>query len=209
MYLLRVQAIINGQPQLLKQVAVYYEDTVTSATIYDAITEQVISNVLKTDASGFISFKVEVLIDLVFKLLTGLTQSSAYPLFNASAAPPLLPSTETEIQLPCAEMIVEGYAVKTNILNQLERCSADDLADLHKLIGLAKQTGNIGDVIAVVEEEFMTNTAWNWVPQKPIFLGTDGTLTQDLIGVLFVQQVGVAITSTKIVIRISQPIKRA
>ena len=38
MYLLRVQAIINGQPQLLKQVAVYYGDTVTSnAALYELI----------------------------------------------------------------------------------------------------------------------------------------------------------------------------
>jgi hypothetical protein len=106
-------------------------------------------------------------------------------------------------------MIVEGYAVKVNSLNQLQRCSSTNLADLNTLIGLAKQTGNIGSMVTVAEDEFMTNTSWTWIPNKPVFLGINGTLTQSLIGVLFVQQVGVALTPTKIVIRISQPIKRA
>lgn len=209
MYLLRLQAIVNNQPLLLKQVAVYFEDTVTPAVLFHPVTEQPLSNLFVTDASGFITFKVEVLTTLTFKTVVGLTQSpTAYPLYS-TATPPPIPAIETEIRLPCAEMIVEGYGVKTNNLNQLERCSAFDLNDLHKLIGLAKQSGNIADVITVVEDEFMENTAWNWVPQKPVFLGTDGTLTQSLIGVLFVQQVGVAINPTKIVIRISQPIRRA
>lgn len=209
MFLLRLQCLVNNQPLLLKQVVVYLLDGVTPASLFHPITNQPISNVLKTDASGFISFKIVALNTLTFRTLVGLTLSpSAYTLYDTSNPLPS-PTVETEITLPCAEMIVEGYAVKVNALNQLERCSAFNLTHLNTLIGLAKQTGNIGNVIAVAEDEFMTNTAWAWQPDKPVFLGTDGTLTQSLIGVLFVQQVGVALTPTKIVIRISQPIKRA
>lgn len=209
MYLLRLQPLVDNQPLLLKQVVVYLLDGVTPASLFHPITNQPISNVLKTDASGFISFKIVALNTLTFRTLVGLTLSpSAYILYDTSNPLPA-PTVETEIALPCSEMIVEGYAVKVNALNQLERCSATTLADLNTLIGLAKQTGNIGDIIAVSEDEFMVNTAWAWQPKKPVFLGTDGTLTQSLIGVVFVQQVGVALTPTKIVIRISQPIKRA
>lgn len=209
MFLLRLQCLVNNQPLLLKQVVVYLLDGVTPASLFHPITNQPISNVLKTDASGFISFKIVALNTLTFRTLVGLTLSpSAYTLYDTSNPLPA-PAVETEITLPCAEMIVEGYAVKINTLNQLERCSSTNLADLNTLIGLAKQTGNIGDVIAISEDEFMVNTAWAWQPKKPVFLGTDGTLTQSFIGVLFVQQVGVALTPTKIVIRISQPIKRA
>lgn len=209
MYLLRLQAIVNGQPQINKQVAVYYADGNTPAVLYNPTTEVAIGNQLKTDASGFISFKIVALNTLTFRTLVGLTLSpSAYTLYDTSNPLPA-PTVETEITLPCAEMIVEGYAVKVNALNQLERCSAFEAGHLNTLIGLAKQTGNIGNVIAVAEDEYMTNTAWAWQPDKPVFLGTDGTLTQSLIGVLFVQQVGVALTPTKIVIRISQPIRRA
>lgn len=209
MYLLRLQAIVNNQPLLLKQVAVYFEDTITPAVLFHPITEQPLSNLFVTDASGFITFKIANLTTLTFKTVVGLTQSpTAYPLYS-TATPPPIPAIETEIRLPCAETIVEGYAVKLNALNQLERCSAFNATHLNTLIGLAKQTGNIGNVIAVAEDEFMTNTAWAWQPNKPVFLGTDGTLTQSLIGVVFVQQVGVALTPTKIVIRISQPIRRA
>lgn len=209
MFLLRLQPLVNVQPLLLKQVVVYLLDGVTPASLLHPVTGQPISNLFKTDASGFISFKVATLNTLTFRTLVGLTQSAAaYTLYDTSNPLPA-PSVETEVSLPCAEMIVEGYAVKVNALNQLERCSATNLAHLNTLIGLAKQTGNIGNVIAVSEDEYMTNTSWAWQPDKPVFLGIDGTLTQSLIGVVFVQQVGVALTPTKIVIRISQPIKRA
>lgn len=209
MYLLRLQAIVNNQPLLLKQVAVYYEDTVTSAVLFHPITEQPLSNLFVTDASGFITFKIANLTTLTFKTVVGLTQSpTAYPLYS-TATPPPIPAIETEIRLPCAEMIVEGYGVKTNNLNQLERCSAGNVLHLNTLIGLAKQTGNIGEIITVAEDEFMTNSAWNWLPDKPVFLGINGALTQSLSGLLYLQQVGVALSPTKLVIRISQPIKRA
>lgn len=89
MYLLRVQAVINGQPQFLKQVAIYYADTSTVAVLFDPATEQPISNVLKTDASGFVTFKMIALNTLTFRLVTGLTPSTAaYPLYDGISTPP-------------------------------------------------------------------------------------------------------------------------
>lgn len=89
MYLLRLQPLINGQTQLLKQVAIYYTDGSTIAALFDPRTEQPISNVLKTDASGFVTFKVLTLTTLTFRLLTGLTLSpAAYPLYDGIATPP-------------------------------------------------------------------------------------------------------------------------
>lgn len=211
MWLFRVQVTLVGQALLLKRVSLFAEDGVTLVPLFDPATNQPISNSFKTDASGFISFKLSAPQTLTFRQLTGLSLSpTAHLLWDSTTPAPFpAPIVETEIALPCAEMIVEGYAVKVNSLNQLLRCSATNLAHLNTLIGLAKQTGNIGDIVAVSEDEFMVNTAWAWVPDKPVFLGTNGTLTQTTFGVLFVQQVGVALTPTKIVIRISQPIKRA
>ena len=89
MYLLRVQAIIEGQPQLLKQVAIYYADTSTVAVLFDPVTEQPISNVLKTDASGLVTFKMLALNTLTFRLVIGLTPSAAaYPLYDGIGTPP-------------------------------------------------------------------------------------------------------------------------
>lgn len=89
MYLLRVQAVIEGQPQLLKQVAIYYADTSTLANILDPVTEQPISNVLKTDASGFVTFKMLALNTLTFRLLIGLTLSAlAYDLYTSELIVP-------------------------------------------------------------------------------------------------------------------------
>lgn len=113
-----------------------------------------------------------------------------------------------QLELTCAEMVLESYAVRLNALNQLENCSAYNLDHINSLIGLAKQTGNIGDSITIHEDEFMTNSAWNWDPNKPVYLGLNGTLTQSPLGVLYLQQVGIALSPTKLVIRISQPFKR-
>ena len=210
MYLLRLQPLINGQTQLLKQVAVYYADGSTIAALFDPRTEQPISNVLKTDASGFVTFKVLTLTTLTFRLLTGLTLSpAAYPL--ASFGTPTLPpsqTSETEVNLTCAETIFEGYGVKINSLGQLEKCSASNLTHIYGLIGLAKQNGNTGEVITIAEDEFFTNSSWNWLPDKPVFLGINGALTQDLTGLLFIQQVGTALSPTKIVIRITPALQR-
>lgn len=54
MYLLRLQALINNQPLLLKQVVLYLSDGVSLPTLFHAITEQPIGNIFKTDASGLI-----------------------------------------------------------------------------------------------------------------------------------------------------------
>lgn len=89
MYLLRLQALINGQPQINKQVAVYYADGNTPAVLYNPTTEVAIGNQLKTDASGFISFKIVSLTTLTFRTLTGLTLSpAAYSLYNGVSTPP-------------------------------------------------------------------------------------------------------------------------
>lgn len=83
MYLLRLQPLINGQTQLLKQVAIYHADGNTIAALLNPRTEQPISNIVKTNASGFVTFKVLTLTTLTFRLLTGLTLSpDAYFLYE-------------------------------------------------------------------------------------------------------------------------------
>jgi hypothetical protein len=112
------------------------------------------------------------------------------------------------VRLPCAETILESYAVKLNSANQLEKCSAFDINHINSLIGLAKQTGNLNELITVNKSDLITNSTWSWTPNKPVFLGLNGTLTQAPIGVAFLQQVGIAITATQLLIRILQPFKR-
>ena len=77
MFLLRLQCLVNNQPLLLKQVVVYLLDGVTPASLFHPITEQPIGNIFKTDASGFISFKIANLDTLTFRTLIGLTQSAS------------------------------------------------------------------------------------------------------------------------------------
>lgn len=210
MYLLRLQALINGQPQIYKQVAVYYADGNTPAVLYNPTNETAIGNQLKTDASGFITFKIVSLTTLTFRTLTGLTLSpAAYSLYTDSSTPTPLPPLNTEIQLPCAETIIAGQVVSIDpILNQFRLASAAVGSDITKVVGVALQSGNVGQVIRVVTNDIFYSATFNFTYPAPIFLGANGTLTQNPTGLAFRQQIGVAVSPTQFNIQIGLPIKR-
>lgn len=52
----------------------------------------------------------------------------------------------------------------------------------------------------------ISDTAWTWVPNVPIFLGTLGTLTQTPPSVGFSQQIAIPLSATTILISIANPI---
>ena len=210
MYLLRLRAIVNGQPQINKQVAVYYADGNTPAVLYNPTTEVAIGNQLKTDASGFILFKIVSLTTLTFRTLTGLTLSpAAYSLYTDSSTPTPLPPLNTEIQLPCAETIIAGQVVSIDpILNQFRLASAAVGSDITKVVGVALQSGNVGQVIRVITNNIFYSATFNFTYPAPIFLGANGTLTQNPTGLAFRQQIGMAVSPTQFNIQIGLPIKR-
>lgn len=207
MYLLRVQAIIDNNPLLYKRVSVFSVDGVTLVPLFDPITEAAIGNSFNTDASGFIQFKVASLQSLSFRQLIGLTLSTAYPLFNSSNPVPQPPELSETLVVTCGETIIEGRAVRIQAgLAML--VDATNVTHANTIVGVARQSGNIGESITLVNEDYITNTAWTFLEAKPVFVGAAGVLTQNVIGLTFIQQVGVAASPTKLALRISQPFIR-
>ena len=74
------------------------------------------------------------------------------------------------------------------------------------MLGITTGAAAAGDAINVQASGEMTEVSWNWTPGLPVFLGTNGLLTQTPPVSGFQLVLGVAISPTKLAINIKQPI---
>lgn len=73
--------------------------------------------------------------------------------------------------------------------------------------GITKHAADSGAVVEVQVTDIMVETSWSWTPFMPIYLGNNGTLTQNEAHAgVFILIVGIALTSTSMMIRIQQPV---
>lgn len=79
-------------------------------------------------------------------------------------------------------------------------CDASDPADVDTAWGISLSTG-----VAVTFGR-MTDTSWNWIPNKSIYCGADGYLTQTPQTVGFHQVVAKAVTNQIIIVNLQQSI---
>lgn len=82
---------------------------------------------------------------------------------------------------------------------------ATNLADVGKVVGITLNAGSAGDSITYQYSSTIDDTAWTWV-EGPIYLGSAGQLTQSLVGLTFLQQIGIAIGETEMLIDIEPAI---
>lgn len=114
----------------------------------------------------------------------------------------------TDIEVLAGEIIGGQRAV---IVNNNTAYYADNTNLDHKkyFIGISKHAvQSIGSRLNVAVKGEFTEPSWNWEYDKPIYLGTNGMLTQTppLVGLVFV--LGYVITPTKIFIDIKLPFTR-
>lgn len=91
-------------------------------------------------------------------------------------------------------------------VNALGTLVYPDLSSYTNILGITISSANLGATVEVQIVGTMTEPSWNWVPDYPIYAGTNGLLTQTPpeSGLLYV--VGYAITPNKIFIDKQQPI---
>lgn len=75
-----------------------------------------------------------------------------------------------------------------------------------KAIGIATADVSSAQAAAVQVEGAISNPSWNWVGSTPVFLYTDGTLSQTPPSTGYIQVIGYPTDSTTIVIEIDTPI---
>jgi len=86
------------------------------------------------------------------------------------------------------------YADSTNMLHR------------HIVIGITKHASTAGSNITIQTFGIMSEPTWNWIVGEPIFVGTNGLLTQTPPSAGFSLIIAKAITPTDIFISIEQPI---
>ena len=144
-----------------------------------------------------------------------------------STAPEIIVISETELELlEIAEQGPPGISgglitkiagadlsalrgVRADADGKAVYCDAADAADADSAIGITQTAAAAGGAVTVVANGRMTDANWDWTPGRPVFLGSNGALTQTAPTTGFVQQLGVADSAISMIVGIQKAIKTA
>lgn len=76
---------------------------------------------------------------------------------------------------------------------------------MHRVIGITRGAATTGSQIQIAGAGEMTEPSWNW-SLGPVWLGSDGVLTQTLPTTGFILMIGTAIAPTVLMVKIGAPI---
>lgn len=105
-----------------------------------------------------------------------------------------------------AASVSGGKAVTLNAAGECLHADGAKSAVANSVVGIAINGGNTGDQITIAVSGEIEEPYWNWQANKPVFLGTDGALTQAAPTSGFILVVGVAVGPTRMLVKIQQPI---
>lgn len=85
-----------------------------------------------------------------------------------------------------------------------------DADTAESVLGITRGAVSVGDVVSIaLDGQEITEPSWTWIPSTPLFIGSNGLLTQtppNPSSVAFVMVVGYAATPTTVRVRIEPPI---
>ncbi|MBI3257875.1 MAG: hypothetical protein HYZ54_00085, partial [Ignavibacteriae bacterium] len=84
--------------------------------------------------------------------------------------------------------------------------SKDTSVDKFKILGMTTGAVSIGEAAQVITHGSITESSWNWTVGNPIFLSTNGLLTQTPPTSGFRMIIGIPQTSNTMFVDISEPI---
>ncbi len=115
----------------------------------------------------------------------------------------IVPGTN-RITFTLGDTVYSGRAVEVN--NQGLAILASSTGSGFGIIGVAVQSGTVGQKIEVVTYGSFTDTSYNLIPDEPLFLRENGIISQSPPSTGVTVVIGSAITPTTMFIRIEQPI---
>ena len=84
-------------------------------------------------------------------------------------------------------------------------CDGADRVQAGRCIGIGLNAALEGDDVTIQTAGSVSEPSWNW-SEGAVFVGVNGTLTQSLLGLAFIHQLGVATSPTQIDINPVSPI---
>lgn len=135
-------------------------------------------------------------------------QEVTYIIADAKMGPPGpqgLPGNSSGLFVAKAAVNLSGHrVVLLNADRKLEYASNAREADMDRVIGITNGAAEANMDCPVVSSGEMVEPSWSWNVTLPVYLGTDGTLTQvppEAPGAKFCMVVGFPISSTSIFIK--------
>lgn len=99
-----------------------------------------------------------------------------------------------------------GQRIVVQINGLLDYAYYNNLDHMNKVVGITTASYIAGQLASVQFRGYMEDPSWHWSTDAPIFVGSQGIMTQAVPTVGFVQQVATVITPVKILINIQEPI---
>jgi hypothetical protein len=118
------------------------------------------------------------------------------------------PAGDTTITLP-AGSAVSGHRIITWESGEARHADPAVLADGRRVIGVSLNAALTGDPVIVRQSGLVIDASLALIPGLPVFLGTDGALTQTppaAPAAAYALRIGSALADDTLLVRISQPI---
>lgn len=96
-----------------------------------------------------------------------------------------------------------GKVVYVNATPRVAYADVNNSADI--VFGVLVNNPPINTPATVCLSGVLEIPTWNWTPMMPLFLSTNGDMVQNSTGLPVICQIGIALTATKINIRIERP----
>lgn len=101
---------------------------------------------------------------------------------------------------------LSGHRVVVVIDGEAFYASQDNPAHIHIVRGITVASALLGSLACIQIDGPLIEASWNWTPNLPLYLSTNGHLTHTPPTTGFIQQIAVADTPTRIFIDNYEPL---
>lgn len=135
------------------------------------------------------------------KIGNGVTAWNSLPYVSESTAAPYLALTGT------AGEVLGGHRIVVDSLGSLYYASTTNLAHVNKVVGVTMNAVALGLSVAYVKDGLIVEPSWTWNTALPVYLGTNGLLTQTQNNTTgFTMIIGNPVSSTSLYVSLKTPI---
>lgn len=123
---------------------------------------------------------------------------------------PYIPATTTPAYLSLigtAGVALGGHRVVIESLGSLYYADTTNLAHVNRVVGLTLNACSLGQSVVYVKDGLVTEPSWAWNTSLPVWLSTNGLLTQSPSNTTgFVMIIGNPVSSTSLYVSLKTPI---